>query len=50
MSTLKLYIYIFYWIFGKTSKLIERRSDNLKADNLNYHQENIDKIVFLKNN
>jgi len=43
-SIIKLIIYIVFWALGKTSKLIIRRSQDLKINKLNYHQKVINKM------
>ena len=43
-SIIKLNIYILFWAFGKTKKLIARRSEALKHMELDYHHDVIYKI------
>jgi len=44
-SYIKLVIYIIYWIFGKTDKLIERRSLRIREELLEMHQIIINKTI-----
>lgn len=44
VSIVKLIVYLVFWLFGVTSKLIERRSTVLKSSELKHHQKTIQSV------